>query len=217
MVMHISTSHPDAGAVRLAAAAPLLNANRSTPLRLIMRWKWRILAFACAVTLVSVIWHLKPRYSAESTVTIDVRQMRVINQEGLLSSPMLDESLVRSDMEAFDSINLARSVVTVLNLNRNPDFCGSSPGCNAPVDEAAKKLMGVTATNDGRSYIIRIRAEVGDGDPRRQRQRLCQCIRRLPAADARRCGQEGDHLAGILCRSVARTIDGGRRGSVQIP
>src|ERR1700733_12994770 len=147
--------------------APLLNANRSTPMRLIMRWKWRILAFVCVVTLISgvVIWHLKPRYSAESTVTIDVRQMRVINQEGLLSSPMLDESLVRSDMEAFGSINLARSVVTALNLNRNPEFCGSSTGCNAPVDEAAKKLMGVvTATNDGRSYIIRIRAEVGDGE-----------------------------------------------------
>ena len=147
--------------------APLLNANRSTPMRLIMRWKWRILAFACVVTLISagVIWNLKPRYSAESTVTIDVRQMRVINQEGLLSSPMLDESLVRSDMEAFGSINLARSVVTALNLNHNPEFCGSSPGCNAPVDEAAKKVMGlVTATNDGRSYIIRIRAEVGDGE-----------------------------------------------------
>jgi succinoglycan biosynthesis transport protein ExoP len=147
--------------------APLLNVNRSTPMRLIMRWKWRILAFACVVTLISgvVIWHLKPRYSAESTVTIDVRQVHVINQEGLLSSPMLDESLVRSDMEMFGSINLARSVVTALNLNRNPDFCGSSPGCNAPVDEVAKKLMGVvTATNDGRSYIIRIRAEVGDGE-----------------------------------------------------
>jgi uncharacterized protein involved in exopolysaccharide biosynthesis/Mrp family chromosome partitioning ATPase len=147
--------------------APLLNPNRSTPMRLIMRWKWRILAFACVVTLISgvVIWHLKPRYSAESTVTIDVRQMRVINQEGLLSSPMLDESLVRSDMEAFGSINLARSVVTALNLNRDPEFCGSSPGCDAPVDEAAKKVMGVVnATNDGRSYIIRIRAEVGDGE-----------------------------------------------------
>jgi polysaccharide biosynthesis transport protein len=146
--------------------APLLNANRSTPMRLIMRWKWRILGFACIVTLISgvVIWHLKPRYSAESTVTIDVRQVRVINQEGLMSSPMLDESLVRSDMEAFGSINLARSVVTALNLNRNPEFCGSSPGCDAPVDEVAKKVMNVvTATNDGRSYIIRIRAEVGDG------------------------------------------------------
>jgi succinoglycan biosynthesis transport protein ExoP len=147
--------------------APLLNVNRSTPLRLIMRWKWRILAFACVVTLVSgvVIWHLKSRYSAESTVMIDVRQMRVINQEGLLSSPMLDESLVRSDMEAFGSINLARSVVTALNLNRNPEFCGAAPGCNVPVDEAAKKVMGVVnATNDGRSYIIRIRTEVGNGE-----------------------------------------------------
>jgi len=147
--------------------APLLNANRSTPMRLIMRSKWRILAFACVVTLISgaVIWHLKPRYLAESTVMIDVRQVRVTNQEGLLSSPMLDESLVRSDMEAFGSIALARSVVSALNLNRNPEFCGSSPGCNAPVDEVAKKIIGlVTASNDGRSYIIRIRAETGNGD-----------------------------------------------------
>lgn len=147
--------------------APLLDANRSTPMRLIMRWKWRILAFACVVTLISgaVIWHLKPRYLAESTVMIDVRQMRVTNQEGLLSSPMLDESLVRSDMEAFDSIALARSVVGALNLNRNSEFCGPSPDCNAPVDEVAKKVMGiVTSTNDGRSYIIRIRAETGNGE-----------------------------------------------------
>jgi uncharacterized protein involved in exopolysaccharide biosynthesis/Mrp family chromosome partitioning ATPase len=147
--------------------APLLNTNRSTPMRLILRWKWRILGFAAVVTLVSgvVIWHLKPRYSAEATVTIDVRQVRVINQEGLLASPMLDESLVRSDMEAFGSINLARSVVKALNLNKNPEFCGSAPSCDASIDEAAKKLMKVvTTTNDGRSYIIRIRAEVGSGE-----------------------------------------------------
>jgi succinoglycan biosynthesis transport protein ExoP len=168
MVMHIPDFRTQAPMLSgWQQPAPLLNANRSTPMRLIMRWKWRILAFACVLTLISaaVIWHLKPRYSAESTVTIDVRQMRVINQEGLLSSPMLDESLVRSDMEAFGSINLARSVVTALNLNRNPEFCGPSPGCNAPVDEVAKKVMTiVTATNDGRSYVIRIRAEVGDGE-----------------------------------------------------
>src|ERR1700728_2164379 len=121
--------------------APLLNANRSTPMRLIMRWKWRILAFVCVVTLISgvAIWHLKTRYSAESTVTIDVRQVHVINQEGLLASPMLDESLVRSDMEAFGSINLARNVVKALNLNKNPEFCGAAPNCDAPVDEVAKK------------------------------------------------------------------------------
>jgi uncharacterized protein involved in exopolysaccharide biosynthesis/Mrp family chromosome partitioning ATPase len=98
-------------------------------------------------------------------VTIDVRQVRVINQEGLLASPMLDESLVRSDMEAFGSINLARSVVKALNLNKNPEFCGKAPKCDAPIDEAAKKVMNaVTATNDGRSYIIRIRAEAGSGE-----------------------------------------------------
>jgi uncharacterized protein involved in exopolysaccharide biosynthesis/Mrp family chromosome partitioning ATPase len=147
--------------------APLLSSNRSTPMRLIMRWKWHILGFAAVVTLISgvVIWHLKPRYSAESTVTIDVRQVRVINQEGLLSSPMLDESLVRSDMEAFGSINLARTVVKALNLDKNPEFCGTAANCEIPVDEAAKKVMSVvTATNDGRSYIIRIRAEVGSGE-----------------------------------------------------
>src|SRR6202000_2237864 len=147
--------------------APLLNANRSTPMRLIMRWKWRILGFAFVVTLISgvVIWHLKPRYSAEATVAIDVRQGHVINQEGLLSSPMLDESLVRSDMEAFGSINLARSVVNALNLNKNPEFCGKAPDCDAPVDEVAKKVMNtVSATNDGRSYIIRVRAVAGNGE-----------------------------------------------------
>ena len=147
--------------------APLLNANRSTPMRLIMRSKWRILGFAAVVTLISgvVIWHLKPRYSAEATVAIDVRQVHVVGQEALLSSPMLDESLVRSDMEAFGSINLARTVVKALNLNKNPEFCGMAPNCDAPVDEVAKKVMGaVNATNDGRSYIIRIRAETGTGE-----------------------------------------------------
>ena len=147
--------------------APLLHANRSTPMRLIMRWKWRILGFAAVVTLISgvVIWNLKPRYSSEATVTIDVRQVRVINQEGLLASPMLDESLVRSDMEAFGSINLARTVVKTLNLNKNPEFCGKAPNCDAPVDDVAKKVMNtVSATNDGRSYIIRIRAEAASGE-----------------------------------------------------
>src|ERR1700761_5759980 len=124
MVMHIPdfrNQTPMLSGWQQAAPQPLLNANRSTPMRLIMRWKWRILGFAAVVTLISgvVIWHLKPRYSAESTVSIDVRQMHVINQEGLLASPMLDESLVRSDMEAFGSINLARTVVKALKLDTN--------------------------------------------------------------------------------------------------
>jgi succinoglycan biosynthesis transport protein ExoP len=168
MVMHISDFRAQTPMLSgWQQPAPLLNANRSTPMRLILGWKWRILGFAAVVTLISgvAIWHLKPRYSAESTVTIDVRQVHVINQEGLLASPMLDESLVRSDMEAFGSINLARNVVKALNLNKNPEFCGAAPNCDAPVDEVAKKVINaVTATNDGRSYIIRIRAEVGDGE-----------------------------------------------------
>jgi succinoglycan biosynthesis transport protein ExoP len=150
---------------------PLLAPSQSTPIKVIFRWKWRILGFACLVTMISaiIIWNLTPRYSATASVTIDVRQMRVINPDGLLSSPMLDESLVRSDMEAFGSIDLARSVVNALKLNSNPAFCGSSnqspnTGCNAPVDEVAKKVMAlINATNDGRSYIIAIRAEAGDG------------------------------------------------------
>ena len=123
---------------------------------------------SCLVTLIAgvIIWNLTPRYSAEASVEIDVRQMRVINPEGLLSSPMLDESLVRSDMEAFGSIALARTVVTGLNLNKNPLFCDAPKlisSCDAPVDDVAKKLLGmVSATNDGRSYIIDIRAEATD-------------------------------------------------------
>jgi uncharacterized protein involved in exopolysaccharide biosynthesis/Mrp family chromosome partitioning ATPase len=148
---------------------PLAQApGASTPMKLLFRWKWRILAFTCLATLASglIIWHLAPRYSAESTVMIDVRQMRVINTDGLLSSPMLDESLVRSDMEAFGSLELARTVVTALDLNKKPEFCtpDGSAVCEASVDDVAKKLLlSVSATNDGRSYIIRIRAEANDG------------------------------------------------------
>jgi len=144
----------------------------ATPLRLMFRWKWWILAFSGVATLAAgtVIWHLAPRYTAEASVMIDVRQMRVINADGLMSSPLLDESLVRSDMEVFSSLELARSVVLTLGLNKVPEFCGataretaSAAGCEGTVDEAARQVLGaVSATNDGRSYIIKIRADAGE-------------------------------------------------------
>jgi succinoglycan biosynthesis transport protein ExoP len=147
---------------------PAAGGSSSTPMKLMFRWKWRILGFSVLVTLAAgiIIWHLTPRYSAESTVMIDVRQMHVINTDGLMAAPMLDESLVRSDMETFGSLELARSVVNTLNLNKTPEFCGAKDTtvCDAPVDDVAKKLLSaVTTTNDGRSYIIRIRAEAADG------------------------------------------------------
>ena len=104
------------------AAAPDGGPN---PLEIVARHKWGILAFAALLTgfAAMVIWSISPRYAAAAAVTIDARQMHIISPEQLLTSQMVDEPQVRTYMEAFSDIALAKRVVGELGLNKAPEYC----------------------------------------------------------------------------------------------
>jgi uncharacterized protein involved in exopolysaccharide biosynthesis/Mrp family chromosome partitioning ATPase len=172
------TSHaaPDGQAAsegRLAKAQ--LDAGGISPIQAVLRRKWTILCFAllCASAMAFYAKQLPSRYFSEVSVALDVRQLRVINAESLLTKELLDREQLRTEMEPLFSIGLARDVVRALSLNTNPDFCVRPPGwrlvalpqppaCHLAVDEAARLLLSrVTPRTDGLSYVVYIGVTAG--------------------------------------------------------
>lgn len=189
--------------------------GEQTPLQIAMRYKWRILAFAFAATLLAflVVKSLPVRYASTASVMVDARQLRV-SGESLLSNQTLDLDLLRTRMETLRAPVIVRRVVEELRLNEMPEICAAlaespplgerlqaavsgvprwlqraqslfqpgigwperlailtgsdGPGrgaapCPVPVQEAARYLPNiVSASNDSRSYIIRLSGEAGD-------------------------------------------------------
>lgn len=160
------------------------------PIEIVARYKWRILVFAAILTgfAALVIWSIPPRYAAAAALTIDARQVHMISPEQLLTSQMMDEPQVRTFMEEFADIELARTVVGQLGLNKVPEYCApprqawswrgwldrfgngaataTAPvSCETSVQHAAEQLLkSVSVSNDGKSYVIRIQAEAGNAN-----------------------------------------------------
>jgi uncharacterized protein involved in exopolysaccharide biosynthesis len=142
-----------------------------SPIQAVLLRKWSILVFAlvAASAVAAFVRGLPNTYMSEVAVSIDGRQLRVINAESLMTKQMLDSEQLRTEMEPLTGIALARDVVRDLSLNTNPEFCGKLPEaarqdgtCSMPVDIAARRLMGqVTARTDGSSYVIYIGATAG--------------------------------------------------------
>jgi uncharacterized protein involved in exopolysaccharide biosynthesis/Mrp family chromosome partitioning ATPase len=113
---------------------------------------------------------LPSRYVSEVSVALDVRQLRVINAESLLTKELLDREQLRTEMESLYGIGLAREVVRTLSLNTYPEFCATKPGlfaapagppgtCHVPVEDAARLLLTrVTPRTDPSSYVVYIGA-----------------------------------------------------------
>ncbi len=159
-------------------------AAHESPLQLIWQRKWPILAFATAMTVVAafIVEHMPPRYSAAASVMIDARKMQVIEAQSVLSNPLLDLDGLRTEMEQLQSPDVARAVVTQLDLTHNPEFCPDPPGlvdrlyaavtrepmsrptsCTVTAERATEQLLKmVTGSNDSRSYIIKVTAQAGD-------------------------------------------------------
>ncbi|WP_158304353.1 GumC family protein [Beijerinckia indica] len=161
-----------------------------TLLEVIVQRKWSILAFAIGMAILASFYvsFIPPRYTATASVMLDGRQLRLISNDQLVSGQSLDEVQIRSMLEVFNSKTLAKTVVTQNGLNKLPEFCADTPSffeqvrdslfskilhrasgsgapvaCETSVENAARQLLGmVTATNEGRSYIIRIQIEAGD-------------------------------------------------------
>jgi succinoglycan biosynthesis transport protein ExoP len=158
-------------------------AGEPTLLRIVLRQKWKILAFAvamCGLALL-VIRVLPVRYTATAAVALDARQLQVLASAQVMSVPQLDLDRLRTQMEGFHSPRIAEAVVQQLDLTRNPSFCpppapdwtgwlsrraepsAVPAACNISPEKAAKQLAAmVSVTNDGRSYIVWVQAEAGD-------------------------------------------------------
>ena len=174
--------------VHVSHAQPQTTESASlSPLQAVLLRKWSVLALAVLAAAAMAVFAsgLPTQYTSEVAVTINGRQLRVINAESLLTNQMLDSEQLRTEMEPLGAIGLAREVVRRLSLNTNPEFCGGATpslvvrlearlsgapprpasACAVTVDEAARKLLGAIGTRtDGLSYVIRISATAGTPD-----------------------------------------------------
>jgi len=155
------------------------------------KWSILVFSLLTTAAAYATVRQLPARYTATAEVMIDAQQVRVITAENLLSSQMLDVALLRTEMERFNAPQLARSVVQQLGLTTVPEYCRSTQStsgwyerlrgifgrltsnappsitprapCRVSVEKATRQLLGaVTASNDGRSYIINLNAEAGN-------------------------------------------------------
>jgi uncharacterized protein involved in exopolysaccharide biosynthesis/Mrp family chromosome partitioning ATPase len=176
-MVKISADMSPAGPVGGPASEPAGEGGALSPIQAVLLRKWSILAFACVVAVLMAVYArgLETQYSAEAGVSIDARQLRVINAESLLTKQMMDREQLATEMAPLAAIGLARDVVRDLSLNTNPMFCPARPRsalsliegrgppaplpCDLPVDVAARMLMGdVDTRTDGMSYVIYIKA-----------------------------------------------------------
>jgi uncharacterized protein involved in exopolysaccharide biosynthesis/Mrp family chromosome partitioning ATPase len=170
MSIHAVPDFESAARGRLAKAE--LEGGGISPIQAVLRRKWMILAFGvlAAAAMNFYARSLPSRYVSEVSVALDLRQLRVINAESLLTKELLDREQLRTEMESLYGIGLAREVVSKLALNTYPEFCATKSGlfaapssetgtCHASVDDAARLLLArITPRTDPTSYVVYIGA-----------------------------------------------------------
>ncbi len=99
--------------------------NETTPLQVLMRRKWSILAGAVLVTAAAtfVVLKMPVRYESTASIVVDPRQLKVMSAESLMTAQSPDPMLLRTRMEELRSPQIARAVVEQLGLNRHPEYC----------------------------------------------------------------------------------------------
>ena len=162
-----------------------MKAGGITPLQVAMKRRWEILVFAGLVSAVVglAVRQLPVKYTANTSVMVDLRQPRLSTGESLLPSQIVDLELLHTYMEALRSPELVKNVVKQLNLTTMPEYCaqpsgwtrilphllarplphdigaGSLTTCHTSAEKAAKRLApAVGFSNDSHSYVISIGA-----------------------------------------------------------
>ena len=160
-----------------------------TPLQAALRYKWFILGFAAVVTalVTFLIQQLPVTYTASASLMVDARKLRVTDGASVLSDPTLNIEQLHTVMEQLHSPRVAEDVIQQLNLRQNPLFCAkttfserlqasigrligkpapAAPAtCDMSMTDATDKLLGaVSASNDGKSWIIRVSADASTPD-----------------------------------------------------
>jgi succinoglycan biosynthesis transport protein ExoP len=154
-------------------------ANMSDDLLSVWGFLRRRLKIIAACTLLfsligtTMVLQIKPQYTAESSVMLDLRQQGVDVQAMLSGLPTVDMAVVRTEVDVLRSSTIAERVVKSLNLTTNQisssvlGFFGFGTSKTTPTAEdeqaevrsAVDAVLGATnVINDGRSYVLRIRA-----------------------------------------------------------
>jgi polysaccharide biosynthesis transport protein len=86
----------------------------------------RTVIFACIAIITAVsaafVFQLTPRYTAESSVVLNVRKSQVLDIQSVLSNLPTDSAAVRSEIEVLKSNSIAEAVVRKTNLIAVPEF-----------------------------------------------------------------------------------------------
>lgn len=99
--------------------APLRHA-----LNTIWRRKWIVIAtVVVALTLATlIVFQLTPRYSATAQILVETRQMNVLNIQAVVPGLGADYQTNETEAAVLRSRELAKKVVSILNLTANPVF-----------------------------------------------------------------------------------------------
>ncbi|MEM7207154.1 MAG: polysaccharide biosynthesis tyrosine autokinase [Pseudomonadota bacterium] len=91
---------------------------------MLWRRKWLISGFVFACTLLCVIFlqSVTPRYKSKTLLTMESRGTNVVNIEAVTSALPGDESTFNSEIEIVKSRNLAKRVISHLELDKLPEF-----------------------------------------------------------------------------------------------
>jgi succinoglycan biosynthesis transport protein ExoP len=96
-----------------------------------LRRQFRVIAFVAllALALGAVYVFTSPSmYTARAVMLIDTHKTQVFQQQSPLGDLPIDSATVDTQLEIFNSENLALSVVKDLHLDQDPEFTSPSPG-----------------------------------------------------------------------------------------
>ena len=93
-------------------------------IRVIQRFKWRILSLAFIITLLTsvVVFSLTPKYSASATLLIQAEQANVVSIEEVYGVDSGRKEYFFTQFEILKSRQIAQRVVDRLNLLKHPEF-----------------------------------------------------------------------------------------------
>lgn len=113
-----------------------------------------------AVVCAAVIMQIKPLFTAEATVMLDLRQQGADVETSLAGIPMIDMAVLRTEVEVLRSRRIATKVAAKIDLAARSEFgAGENPDSEAIV---AGLLSKTTIVNDGRSYVLRVQVTTLD-------------------------------------------------------
>ena len=120
------------------APAPGANAETALDFRAmlstLLRYKWGILALACALALAAGFWVFSqaPVYRAQASLVLETNQAKLVGIEDVYSSSSHQFDYFQTQYEILKSRNLAERVAIRLQLHKHPYFSYDEAEANQP-------------------------------------------------------------------------------------